>query len=166
MPDFSKISDGDVTYNVKDANARERLDTLEKNVVNKSDVDDALSSTSTNPVQNKVVKATLDKKASSASPVFTGTPKAPTPDKGDNTTRVATTEFVRTAIDEAVDATPTLLALVGSSMNADDINIDNDNILSDPNNNGTIMEKLTYYEEKVKKLEYLLYTVLGYAVPY
>jgi hypothetical protein len=37
-------------------------------------------------------------KASLASPVFTGDPKAPTPNAGDNDTSLATTAFVTTAI--------------------------------------------------------------------
>lgn len=45
-------------------------------LINKPIVDDALSSTSTNAIQNKVVKAELDKKANIASPTFTGTATA------------------------------------------------------------------------------------------
>jgi hypothetical protein len=41
-------------------------------------VDSALSSTSTNAIQNKAVNAALGLKAPLASPTFTGTPKAPT----------------------------------------------------------------------------------------
>ena len=37
-----------------------------------------------------------------ASPTFTGTPKAPTAAKGTNTTQIATTAFVKTAVDTAV----------------------------------------------------------------
>lgn len=36
------------------------------------------------------------------SPAFTGTPTAPTAAKGTNTTQIATTEFVKTAVDAAV----------------------------------------------------------------
>lgn len=61
-------------------------------------VDNALSATSTNPVQNKAVKTELDKKSPLASPTFTGVPAAPTPAGGDNSTKLATTAFVRTAI--------------------------------------------------------------------
>lgn len=62
-------------------------------------VDAALSSTSENPVQNKVIKQALDAKAPLASPTFTGSPKAPTADAGTNTTQIATTAFVKAAID-------------------------------------------------------------------
>ena len=62
-------------------------------------VDSALSSTSENPVQNKVINQALGAKAPLASPTFTGTPKAPTAAAGTNTTQIATTAFVKTAID-------------------------------------------------------------------
>lgn len=65
---------------------------------NKTVVDSALSSASANPVQNKAVKAALDGKAPTASPSFTGAPKAPTPDSGSSDTRIATTAFVQAAI--------------------------------------------------------------------
>ena len=40
----------------------------------------------------------LDSKASVQSPVFTGTPEAPTPTSGDNSKKISTTAFVQTAI--------------------------------------------------------------------
>ncbi len=58
-------------------------------------IDDALSSSSKNPVQNKIVKAALDLKAALASPTFTGTPAAPTAPEGTDTTQLATTAFVQ-----------------------------------------------------------------------
>lgn len=61
-------------------------------------VDTALSSTSTNPVQNKVVQTAIAAKAALASPTFTGTPKAPTAAVGTNTTQIATTAFVTAAV--------------------------------------------------------------------
>lgn len=64
------------------------------------EVDAELDALSENPVQNKVVKSALDAKAPIASPTFTGTPKAPTPATTNNTTQIATTAFVRNAIDE------------------------------------------------------------------
>ena len=66
-------------------------------------VDDAISGTSLNPVQNKVIKAVLDAKANLASPTFTGTPKAPTAPSGTNTTQIATTEFVQTSLSDKAD---------------------------------------------------------------
>jgi hypothetical protein len=44
-----------------------------------------------------------------ASPTFTGTPAAPTPTAGTNTTQIATTAFVRTEISNLVGAAPTTL---------------------------------------------------------
>ena len=64
-------------------------------------VDSALSSTSTNPVQNKVINTALAAKAPLASPAFTGTPTVPTAAAGTNTTQAASTAFVKTAVDDA-----------------------------------------------------------------
>lgn len=61
-------------------------------------VDSSLSSTSANPVQNKIIDSALADKADLASPTFTGTPKAPTAAAGTNTTQIATTAFVATAV--------------------------------------------------------------------
>ena len=60
-------------------------------------VDSALSSSSTNPVQNKVVNTALAAKAPLASPALTGTPTAPTAASGTSTTQIATTAFVQAA---------------------------------------------------------------------
>ena len=65
-------------------------------------IDDALSTTSTNPVQNKVVTGAINNKAPLASPALTGTPTAPTATAGTNNTQVATTAFVTTAITNAI----------------------------------------------------------------
>lgn len=48
-----------------------------------------------------IVREGLALKAPLASPAFTGTPTAPTPTAGDNSTKVATTAFVKTAVDSA-----------------------------------------------------------------
>lgn len=69
---------------------------------NKTTVDAALSPTSTNPVQNKAVNTALAAKAPLASPNFTGSPKAPTAAAGTNSTQIATTAFVVSAVSEAV----------------------------------------------------------------
>ena len=68
-------------------------------------VDTAMSSTSTNPVQNKVVNTALSAKAPLASPALTGTPTAPTATAGTNTTQIATTAFVKTAVDNKTSIT-------------------------------------------------------------
>ncbi|HCT5396862.1 TPA: phage tail protein [Escherichia coli] len=44
--------------------------------------------------------------APKASPTFTGTPKAPTPAEGNNTTQIATTAFVKSAIAAVVGSAP------------------------------------------------------------
>lgn len=48
------------------------------------------------------LQTTLDDKAPLASPAFTGTPTAPTAGAGTNTTQIATTAFVKAAIDASV----------------------------------------------------------------
>lgn len=63
--------------------------------------DTAMSSTSVNAVQNKVVNTALAAKANLASPTLTGKPKAPTATAGTNTTQIATTAFVKTAVGNA-----------------------------------------------------------------
>lgn len=65
-------------------------------------VDSALSSTSTNPLQNKAINTALGNKANLASPTFTGTPTAPTAAAGTKTTQIATTAFVDTAVTNAI----------------------------------------------------------------
>ncbi|HGD8545243.1 TPA: phage tail protein [Escherichia coli] len=47
--------------------------------------------------------------APKASPTFTGTPKAPTPAAGDNTTQVATTAFVQAALTALIKGAPATL---------------------------------------------------------
>lgn len=80
---------------------KSKLDGIEAGATN-TVVDDAMSSSSTNPVQNKIVNTQLGLKANLASPTFTGTPKAPTAAAGTNTTQVATTAFVKNAVDTAI----------------------------------------------------------------
>lgn len=50
------------------------------------------------------VQTQLGKKANLASPTFTGTPKAPTATAGTNTTQIATTAFVATAVSNGVSS--------------------------------------------------------------
>lgn len=61
-------------------------------------VDSALSTDSTNPVENKAVTAALNAKAGLASPTFSGTPSAPTPATSSNSHQLATTQFVQTVV--------------------------------------------------------------------
>ncbi len=67
-------------------------------------VDSAMSGTSTNPVQNKIVQAELALKAPLASPALSGTPTAPTAGAGTSTTQLATTAFVAQAVAQALAA--------------------------------------------------------------
>lgn len=110
--DMKTLTIGENTYIIIDAGARtligdlSNLDTTAKNnlvaaineIFNSGSsitVDSALSSSSENPVQNKVINSALNLKAPLASPTFTGTPTAPTPTTSDNSTRIATTEYVK-----------------------------------------------------------------------
>lgn len=81
-------------------------------------VDSAMSSTSTNPVQNSVIYAALGNKANLASPTFTGSPKAPTAAAGTNTTQIATTEFVTTAVANAIAGVTSITYQVVQSLPA------------------------------------------------
>lgn len=65
--------------------------------------DAALSTTSTKAVQNKVVNSALSGKAPLASPALTGTPTAPTATAGSDTTQIANTAFVKAAITSALE---------------------------------------------------------------
>lgn len=64
-------------------------------------VDSSLSSSSENPVQNKVINSALGDKAPLASPTLTGTPTAPTATLHDSSTQIATTAFVAAEISSA-----------------------------------------------------------------
>ena len=65
-----------------------------------------LTSMSNNPsdtaiLTEKAISTLLALKAPLASPAFTGNPTAPTPTAGDNSTKIATTAFVKDAVDDA-----------------------------------------------------------------
>lgn len=74
-----------------------KLDGVAKGAT-KVTVDESLSATSTNPVQNKAVNSALLGKAPLASPALTGTPTAPTAAAGTSTSQLATCSFVQSAI--------------------------------------------------------------------
>ncbi|EJC5417693.1 phage tail protein [Escherichia coli] len=60
--------------------------------------------------------------APKASPTFTGTPKAPTPAAGNNTTQVATTAFVQAALTALINGAPATLDTlkeIGAAINND-----------------------------------------------
>lgn len=64
---------------------------------------DATSKVATETTRAETAEALL---APKASPVFTGDPKAPTPTAGDNDTSIATTAFVKAAIDLLINGAP------------------------------------------------------------
>lgn len=68
-----------------------------ENVDNTSDLDKPIST---------ATQTALNGKANLASPSFTGTPLAPTASAGTNTTQLATTAFVKTAVDNVVNSAP------------------------------------------------------------
>ena len=76
---------------------------------NKTTVDSALSASSANPVQNKVINTALAAKAPLASPAFTGTPTAPTPGVSVNNTQIATTAFVQALINNKIAAADAMI---------------------------------------------------------
>lgn len=65
-------------------------------------VDSSLSTTSENAISNKAVANAINAKANTSSPVFSGTPTAPTAAAGTKTTQIATTAFVSSAISTAL----------------------------------------------------------------
>ena len=61
------------------------------------------------PSINTPLATALGLKATIASPTFTGTPAAPTPSGGDNTTKLATTAFVAAAVAALINSAPSAL---------------------------------------------------------
>lgn len=55
------------------------------------------------------IQTQINSKASLSSPELTGTPTAPTATAGTNTTQIATTAFVKTALDNLIDGAPDAL---------------------------------------------------------
>lgn len=84
----------------------------------KTTIDSALSNSSTNPVQNKVIDAALALKAPIASPTLTGVPKAPTAAAGTDSTQIATTAFVKTAVANAIAGVTSISYTVVASLPA------------------------------------------------
>ena len=54
------------------------------------------------------ISSAIASKADTSSPTFTGTPLAPTASSGTNTTQLATTAFVKTAVDTATGSLGTM----------------------------------------------------------
>lgn len=67
------------------------------------------------------LKNALDLKSTILSPSFTGIPTAPTASEGTNTTQIATTEFVKNAVDN-IDALPDQTDMAGKYLTTDGFN--------------------------------------------
>lgn len=80
-------------------------------VTSDSRLSDARTPTShTHPISDVTnLQTVLDGKAPLASPALTGTPTAPTASAGTNTTQVATTAFVSTALSNLIESAPSTL---------------------------------------------------------
>jgi len=89
------ITDGDLTI-ARTTGLQTALDSKQATIT-----DGDLTIARTNGLQTA-----LDLKAPIAGPTFTGTPAAPTATAGTNTTQLATTAFVKTAVDNLVDSAP------------------------------------------------------------
>lgn len=68
-----------------------------------------------NIVNTYATKTNLNAKAPLANPTFTGSPKAPTPNSDDNSTKIATTAFVRNVANTTIP-TGTILPFAGNSI--------------------------------------------------
>ena len=83
----------------------------------------SITATVTDDSHNHVIsnidnlQTTLDAKAPLASPTLTGTPKAPTATAGTNTTQIATTAFVKAAVDAKTSVTSATKATQDASGN-------------------------------------------------
>lgn len=65
-------------------------------------LDELAAAINDDPAFSATVSTALGLKADIASPTFTGSPAAPTQTAGDNTTKLATTAFVKTAVEAAI----------------------------------------------------------------
>ena len=94
----------DLTATAAELNATEgRLDALEADATTQT----ALDAVQADVDQNEAdADAAIALKADIASPTFTGTPAAPTAAAGTNTTQLATTAFVSTAVANVIDSAP------------------------------------------------------------
>ena len=90
------------------SNIQTQLDAIQADVdQNESDVDTAIAAVQADVDQNEAdADAAIALKADIASPTFTGTPAAPTAGAGTNTTQLATTAFVTTAVANVIDSAP------------------------------------------------------------
>jgi len=101
-----------INYKVKRSNITTTVPNATSSVLGSIRLTGDLGGTALNPTVPGLIS-----KANLTSPTFTGTPTAPTPANGDNTTKLATTAFVNTAINNATniiipDATSLLKGII------------------------------------------------------
>lgn len=94
------VSDGTVTWKIE-TDVQSTLMNEVTDAINRKIVSGTGSGSGSIDLSAYAKKTDLNSYAPLASPVFTGIPKAPTADAGTNTTQIATTAFVATAISNA-----------------------------------------------------------------
>jgi hypothetical protein len=101
-----ELAVSDVAWDSTNSKLTKTVNGTASDVVTKSNLQSALggsiSDGNTGFVTGDAVYDALALKANLASPTLTGTPKAPTAATGTNTTQIATTAFVKTAVDTAI----------------------------------------------------------------
>lgn len=95
-------------YGITDAYTKTEVDSALDDKQDALTFDTTPTSGSTNPVTSGGVYAKVNALAPKSSPTFTGTPKAPTAAQTVNNTQIATTAYVRTAVDGKADEATTL----------------------------------------------------------
>ena len=109
------------------SNIQTQLDAIQSDVdTNESDADSAIAAVQADVDQNESdADAAIALKADIAGPTFTGAPAAPTASAGTNTTQLATTAFVKTAVDNLIDGAPGALDTLNEIADAiaDDANV-------------------------------------------
>lgn len=80
---------------------------LDTEISNRINADETLQ----NNIETEIIRATNAEslKANTASPTLTGSPKAPTASTGTNTTQIATTQFVQTAVSNGIAASDAMI---------------------------------------------------------
>ena len=114
MPDGTDLTVTGAELNFVDgvtSNVQTQLDAIQADVdQNESDADAAIAAVQADVDQNEAdADAAIALKADIASPTFTGTPSAPTASAGTNTTQLATTAYVDTAVAALIDSSPAAL---------------------------------------------------------
>lgn len=97
-----------------------KMESVDTNISNEIARAKEAESTLTTNLNNEITRAKNAEalKAPLASPALTGTPTAPTATAGTNTTQIATTSFVQTAISNLVNSAPETLDTLGELADA------------------------------------------------